>query len=230
LKTSHLKKKIQEKNQPTGHRPGNKKVEEIMIVSFSICPFGVPMPVQRKAFILLAVCLFMVVASQASALVIRQETTQFSAGTVRFPVGNTFMVTNTISGNKRACSGATSGGSSVPTTVSLLPVPAPSCQLPVAHFSLGDSDLSPSEIDLILTGMKQCQIALDTPLHIIGHTCKLGKDQDNQVLSTKRAESVAAVLKAHGYTIAGVKGVGAQHPVTTDKGLIHLNRRVEITK
>ena len=79
------------------------------------------MPVQRKAFILFAVCLFMVVASQASALVIRQETTQFSAGTVPFPVNNTFMVTNAVSGNKRACSGGTIGGSPVPTTVRLSP-------------------------------------------------------------------------------------------------------------
>ena len=188
------------------------------------------MPVQRKAFILLAVCLFMVVASQVSALVIRQEATQFSAGTVRFPVNNTFIVTNAVSGNKRACSGGTRGSSPVPKDVSALPVDAPSCHMPVAHFSLGHSYLSPSEINLILTGMKQCQIALDTPLHIIGHTCKLGKDENNQVLSKQRAESIAAVLRAHGYRVAEVKGVGAQHPVTMDKGLIHLNRRVEITK
>ncbi len=201
-----------------------------MIVPFSICPFGVPMPVQRKAITLFAVCLFMVVASQASALVIRQETTQFAAGNVRFPVSNTFMVTNAVSGNKRARSGGTTGGSPVPKDVSTLPIDAPSCQLPVVHFPLGHSDLSPKENDLLLAGMKQCQIAPDTPLHIIGHTCKLGKDQDNQVLSTKRAERVAAVLTAQGYRVAEVKGVGAQHPVTTDKGLIHLNRRVEITK
>ena len=201
-----------------------------MIVPVSICPLGVPMPVQRKPFILLAVCLFMVVASQASALVIRQETTQFSAGTVRFPVSNTFVVTNAVNRNKRACSGGTIGGSPVPKDVSALPVDAPSCHMPVAHFSLGNSDLSPRKIDLLLAGMKQCQIVPDTPLHIIGHTCKLGKDRDNQVLSQQRAENVAAVLRANGYRVAEVKGVGAQHPVTTDKGLIHLNRRVAITK
>jgi len=201
-----------------------------MIVPVSNYPFGVPMPVQRIAITLLAVCLFMVVASQASALVIRQEVTQFAAGTVRFPVSNTFMVTNAVSGNKRACSGGTTGGSPVPTAVSSLPVDAPDCQLPVVHFLLGNSDLSPREIDLILTGVKQCQITLDTPLHIIGHTCKLGKNANNQVLSTKRAESVAALLRAYGYRVAEVKGAGAQHPVTTDKGRIHLNRRVEITK
>lgn len=187
------------------------------------------MPVKRKAFTLLAVCLFMVVASQASALVIRQEATQFSAGTVRFPVKNTFMVTNTVSGNKRACSGGTSG-SPVPMNVSTLLETTPSCQLPVTHFPLGHSDLSPREVDLMLACMKQCQVALDTPLHIIGHTCKLGKDENNQVLSTQRAERVAAVLRAHGYKVSEIKGVGAQHPVTMDEGLASLNRRVEITK
>lgn len=201
-----------------------------MIVPVSICPFGATMPVKRKVFTLLAVCLFMVVASQASALVIRQETTQFSAGTVRFPVKNTFMVTSTVSGNKRASSGETSGGSSVPMEVSTLLETTPSCQLLVTHFPLGRPDLSPKEVDLMLAGLKQCQVALDTPRHIIGHTCKLGKDENNQMLSKQRAESVAAVLRAHGYRVAEVKGAGAQHPVATDKGQIHLNRRVEITK
>ena len=201
-----------------------------MIVPVSNCLFGVPMPVQRKAFILFAVCLFMVVASQASALVIRQEATQFSAGTVRFPVNNTFMVTSTVSGNKRACSGGTNGGSPVPKDVSALPVDAPSCHLPVVHFPLGHSDLSPREVNLILAGVEQCQVALDAPLRIIGHTCKLGMDENNLVLSTKRAESVAALLRAYGYRVAEVQGVGAQQPVTTDKGRIRLNRRVEITK
>ena len=117
-----------------------------------------------------------------------------------------------------------------PKMFQLSPVDAPSCHMPVAHFSLGNSDLSPRKIDLLLAGMKQCQIVPDTPLHIIGHTCKLGKDRDNQVLSQQRAESAAAVLSANGYRVAEVQGVGAQQPVTTDKGRIRLNRRVEITK
>jgi len=191
---------------------------------------------KNTSLVFSVVCLvFLSDLSVSSALVVRGEPVQFSSDMVRFPEKNTFVITGFPGKRKRACdSGLRSnfpvpippvaapvGQSSVPQSVS-------SCQLPVPHFALGSSNLSHKEVDQILIDVKQCNLDLNKPLHIIGHACKLGKDQKNQMLSLQRSQKVAAVLRKHGYTIGEVKGEGSQYPVTTDERLMHLNRRVEI--
>jgi len=191
---------------------------------------------QKTPLVLSLVCLiFMSALTASAALVVREEAVQFSDDTVRFPVKHTFVITGFPSKTKRACDSKSNAGSgeksSVPVVATLsIPGAISGCEMPVPHFSLGSSELTAREVNLILTTMKQYNIASATPLHIIGHTCQLGKDQKNQALSLHRAKRVAAVLRAHGHTIEEVKGEGSLHPVTTDERLIHLNRRVEITK
>lgn len=190
----------------------------------------------KTPLVLSLVCLiFMSDLTASAALVTREETVQFSDDMVRFPVKHTFVITGFTSKIKRACDSRLSAGSegnypNLKAAALTIPESISGCQMPVQHFSLGSSELSLRDVDSILITMKQCNIASGTPLHIIGHTCKLGKDQKNQTLSLQRAKRVAAVLRAHGYTIKEVKGEGSLHPVTIDERLIHLDRRVEITK
>ena len=101
------------------------------------------------------------------------------------------------------------------------------CQLPVVHFHLGSAELTQTEQTSLLTALAQCTIAPDTGLIVTGHTCSLGTDERNRILSQQRAEQVAAVLRAHGYTVFEVAAMGSQQPVPGNEHLAN-NRRVEL--
>ena len=100
------------------------------------------------------------------------------------------------------------------------------CELPVVHFHLGSAELSLSEQDALLTALAQCTIAPDTGLIVTGHTCSLGTKERNRTLSRERAEQVAAVLRAHGYTVSRLEGKGSYYPLPGTE--LANNRRVEL--
>jgi outer membrane protein OmpA-like peptidoglycan-associated protein len=67
-----------------------------------------------------------------------------------------------------------------------------------------------------------------TPLKVTGYTCDLGSKQANDALALQRATVVADLLQTQGYKVAVVNGEGKRDFVSTDPGMPHLNRRVEI--
>lgn len=145
---------------------------------------------------------------------INQETFSFINETVRYPAKATFVVTNAIHGNRLVCDQATS-------------IALASCQLPVVHFQIGSAELGRKESDRLQAELRRYAIPPERGLIITGHACGIGQASRNLDLSRQRARSVAVWLRAHGYTLAEVQGVGARYPVA---GVDHLelNRRVEL--
>lgn len=99
-------------------------------------------------------------------------------------------------------------------------------------FDVGRSDIRPqavstvNEIGLILKRFNQSLV------DVLGHTDATGTAASNVALSQRRAQSVAAQLRAKGMSPSRVatKGYGAAHPIAdngTDIGRA-TNRRVEI--
>ena len=101
------------------------------------------------------------------------------------------------------------------------------CELPVVHFQLGSAELSLSEQDALLAALAQCSMALEAALIVTGHTCSLGTEERNRILSRERAEQVAAVLRGHGYTVSEVTDMGTQQPLPDNEHLAN-SRRVEL--
>ncbi|WP_306549147.1 OmpA family protein [Desulfobulbus sp.] len=144
---------------------------------------------------------------------IRQERLSLLSETVRLTYRETFVLTGTTSLRQPAC--GERGASSIV-----------GCALPVVHFQLGSAELSETEQADMLVAMARCAIAPGIGLIVTGHTCSLGAEERNRVLSRERAEQVAAVLRAHGYTVSEVTVMGSQQPIPeTD---LANNRRVEL--
>lgn len=145
---------------------------------------------------------------------ISQETFSFINETVRSSAEATFIVTHTARGHRLACDPVASQA-------------LVSCQLPVVHFQLGSAELGRKESDRFQTELRRCAIPPERGLIVTGHACGIGQASRNLDLSRQRAQSVAVWLRAHGYTLAEVQGVGARYPVA---GVDHLelNRRVEL--
>lgn len=90
--------------------------------------------------------------------------------------------------------------------------------LPIAYNSLDD----------LIVYLKDNQ---DFKIKIIGHTDNIGKTYTNQILSEKRAQSVANYLISNGIHISRIKtsGKGERQPIASNKTTKgqQLNRRVE---
>ena len=152
----------------------------------------------------------------AATMVIREDTARFPSDTVRYPATNTFMIVPLDTRNKQACNRPH----------------VDSCrQLPMAHFQLGSSTLTFSERQSLLDGLRRCEIAKGTPLHVTGYTCSRGTEQGNNLLSLHRAWVVVGLLQAMGYTIENqdIQGKGEEKPLTNDPEKFAMNRRVEIS-
>ncbi len=102
------------------------------------------------------------------------------------------------------------------------------CHLAMVHFQKNSSTLSPKDANTILSVLKKCKITQVMPLVITGYTCELGPDQFNQILSLRRARTVANLLRNHGFTVATVQGKGAQNPISRHPQELFKNRRVEL--
>lgn len=99
-------------------------------------------------------------------------------------------------------------------------------------FNVGSSDVSPqaasmvSEIGLTLRTYNRSLV------DVLGHTDSTGNPASNQILSQRRAETVAARLRARGVSPARIatRGYASSQPIS-DNATEHgrsLNRRVEI--
>ncbi|QQG64672.1 OmpA family protein [Desulfobulbus oligotrophicus] len=145
---------------------------------------------------------------------IRQERFSLLSEIVRVTDRETFLLTSTPNHRQPACEEKTVKATD-------------GCELPVVHFQLGSAELSLSEQNALLATLPQCGIVPETGLIVIGHTCSLGTEKRNRILSRERAEQVAAVLHAHGYSISEVTAMGSQQPIPGNKHLAG-NRRVEL--
>jgi len=99
-------------------------------------------------------------------------------------------------------------------------------------FATGSANIQPqfrATLDQVSDVLAQYE---NTYVDVYGHTDSVGSDADNQVLSERRAQSVAGYLSTHGVNSAriGTRGFGETQPVAsndTEEGRA-ANRRVEI--
>jgi outer membrane protein OmpA-like peptidoglycan-associated protein len=145
---------------------------------------------------------------------IRQERLSLLSKTVRLADQEIFVLTSDIKHRQTACEERTVKDTD-------------GCELPVVHFQLGSAELSQAEQISLLTAIAQCAIAPGTGLIVTGHTCSLGTEERNRVLSQERAEHVAALLRSHGYTVSEVAAMGSQQLLPGNEDLAN-NRRVEL--
>ena len=145
---------------------------------------------------------------------IRQERLSLLSETVRLTDQETFVLTSTLNHRQAACEERAAKTTD-------------DCELPMVHFQLGRAELSKIEQDALLTALAQCTNAPGTGLIVTGHTCSLGTEERNHVLSQERAEQVAAVLRSHGYTVSKTAAMGSQQPLPGNEDLAN-NRRVEL--
>lgn len=144
---------------------------------------------------------------------IRQERFSLLSEIVQVTDQETFVLTSTLNHRQPACEERTVKATD-------------GCELPVVHFQLGSAELSQTEQTSLLTALAQCTIAPDTGVIVTGHTCSLGTEHHNRILSRERAEQVAAVLRGHGYTVSAVAAMGSQQPIPGTE--LANNRRVEL--
>ena len=145
---------------------------------------------------------------------IRQERFSLLSEIVQVTDRETFVLTSTPNHRQPACEQRTVKATD-------------GCELPVVHFQLGSAELSLSEQDALLAALAQCTIAPGTGVIVTGHTCSLGTEERNRILSRERAEQVATVLRIHGYTVFEVAAMGSQQPLPGNEHLAS-NRRVEL--
>ena len=173
----------------------------------------------------IAIVLLAMAQSLSAKTVIRAEVVQFEAEKIQYTSDATFVITPLSHANHHACVGqVVRDQRGLQSRVPL----RQTCQLPVPHFALDSAELSQGEIDRLLKNIHACNIGLDTPVHVTGHTCRLGTEAHNHNLSLRRAARVADLLRQHGYIIGGVTGKGPDEPVAGEDHL-ELNRRVELT-
>ena len=164
----------------------------------------------------------------AATSIVQEETNRFHSDTIKYPAANTFLIESMLKKRQQACSGETGISTSKPGETTL----DKKCQhLPVAHFRIGSAMLKTSEMQSLLEELQRCGILQTTPLHVTGYTCSTGTDQENLILSEHRAWKVANLLRMRGYTVKGedVQGRGEENPLTKDRQIFAINRRVEIT-
>jgi outer membrane protein OmpA-like peptidoglycan-associated protein len=145
---------------------------------------------------------------------IRQERLSLLSETVRLTGQETFVLTSDLKHRQAACEERAAKAKD-------------DCELPVVHFQLGSAELSETEQKSLLAALAHYAIASGTGLIVTGHTCSLGTEERNSVLSQERAKQVAAVLRAHGYTVSEIAAMGSQQPLPGNKDLAS-NRRVEL--
>ena len=153
-------------------------------------------------------------ASLLTAREIRQEHFSLLSETVRLADRETFVLTSMPNYRQPACGERTAKAKD-------------GCELPVVHFQLGSAKLSLYEQDFLLAALAHCTIAPEAGLIVTGHTCSLGTEEDNRILSQQRAERVALLLRTHGYIVSEVAAMGSHKPQPGNEHLAN-NRRVEL--
>ncbi|WP_168058419.1 OmpA family protein [Candidatus Manganitrophus noduliformans] len=94
----------------------------------------------------------------------------------------------------------------------------------IIQFGLNENRITPTQEEEILQAVERIKTS-EGKVRVVGHTCDLGKKEQNDRLSLTRAERVAAILKERGIVVAEVVGKGSCCPRSADR---RFNRRVEI--
>ena len=145
---------------------------------------------------------------------IRQERFSLLSEIVQVTDRETFILTSTPNHRQPACEERTAKAKD-------------GCVLPVVQFQLSSAELSKTAQESLLAVLAQCNIAPEAGLIVTGHTCSLGTEDRNLILSRERAEGMAAILRTHGYTVSAVKAMGSRQPIHGNN-LLANNRRVEL--
>jgi len=155
-----------------------------------------------KSKIITIAGMFLMFATQSWGLEIRQDLYSYTSTlntTVHIPAHQTFVIERQPSFS-----------------------PRPECRpFPVVYFDLGSAWLSPDAGSKLMMDLGEC--CASCPLYLIGYTCSLGLENQNQKLSMHRAEAVASLLRKNGYKVASIEGKGMLDGNNYDG-----NRRVEI--
>lgn len=98
------------------------------------------------------------------------------------------------------------------------------------NFDTGISKVKPEAAELFDKISKELAKCDRTVVHVIGHTDSVGKPENNQKLSERRANAVAAILAAHGVKHIKKEGRGEREPIASNDTVEgkRENRRVEI--
>jgi outer membrane protein OmpA-like peptidoglycan-associated protein len=101
-----------------------------------------------------------------------------------------------------------------------------SCLFTAIHFGFDNHEIPPEERDKLLHMSKMLSGNERVEVKVEGYTCDIGTEEYNQLLSTKRAEVVAAFLKENGINVTEIVGKGECFVVSAkDKAL---SRRAEV--
>ena len=92
--------------------------------------------------------------------------------------------------------------------------------------------------ETVLTQAEQQKFVLEinhdkekqTPLVVVGYTCKIGTLSQNQIIADQRATYVANILRQNGFNVVESVGKPKTNFVTEDPKKQHLNRRVVVAK
>lgn len=100
-------------------------------------------------------------------------------------------------------------------------------------FATGSADLSPSSKDLLADIANRLTDQPMVGAKVVGYTDSVGSDASNQLLSERRAKSVAEFLAAQGVPVGKLseEGMGESNPVADNNTAAGraANRRVEIS-
>ena len=165
----------------------------------------------------------------AATSIVQEETTRFQADTIRYPAANTFMIETRTAKRKEGCY----DGAGISTNkLGIAGRDQNYHHLPTVHFQLGSFTPTADERQSFLNELQRCGVSQTAPLCVTGYTCSLGTEQGNRLLSVHRAWEVATVLRSHGYTVKGedVEGRGEENPLTNERQIYAINRRVEISE
>lgn len=162
----------------------------------------------RNQTIFSAMTVILLLPGAPSALEIRQELYEFQMHITQKTTCSTFVISEAQRTNRS---------------------PAQKLRLPTIHFELGSAILSPMAAQQLLASMKSREIDQHTPLVITGHSCELGSELSNLMLSRKRAVAVVNFLESEGFTVTTLQAKGETAPITTNTQDLHKNRRVEVS-
>jgi hypothetical protein len=158
-----------------------------------------------KTKIITSTGMFLILIGQAQGMEIRQDMYSYPlplTRLVQLPTHQAFILTRRPTLNIIAKRSISSQADDWPF---LSAVPEKS-SFPVVYFDFDSFSLSPEESSRLLNELKRR--GFTAPLQVYGYTCAMGKANQNQMLSENRAKTVANLLRAKGYAVAGVEGKG----------------------
>lgn len=97
------------------------------------------------------------------------------------------------------------------------------------YFKFDSSVLTVSEQKKLSIYLDEC-LEKKTPLVVVGYTCNIGTEKQNQKVANLRADHIKNVLRKNGFNVVEAVGKPKTNFVTDDPKMQYLNRRVVIAK